>query len=555
MLNAAKVEQKEIVQLRAELLGQKLFFQNEKIALEKIYADKFSMFTKELEEKDLQIDLLAKQLILSKKMLYGRSSEKFTSGSGQLGFFNEAETELETSAQQLTSSPEATNSKAKKKRGTPKRRPIPECFPRRDVVIELDAADRVCSLDGMELSEIGREVSEKLNIIPATVEVVRTIRVKYGCGRCKEGVRVAPLPAHIMPKSLADVGLLATILVSKFVDHLPLYRIEDILDRVELTVPRCTMASWIVELGKKFMVLRNLMKDRILSSEYICADETPVLVLDNRAKKKKKGKPVNIGDPPLPKPQNGYMWIYARPGADPIVLYDYHSGRSGGAAAEMLEGFTGYLQVDGYVGYDSLCGEGKATRIGCWAHSRRKFHEAWITLKEPKNGLAYEALCKIARLSAVEDQIREMTVSERHLVRLEKSQGILDEIHDWLVPALTTCLPESATGKALAYLHNHWSPLIAFLKDGRLEITNNFIENKIRPFAVGRKNWLFSATTAGAESSAVIYSLIETAKANGLDTYDYIHWLLENFPKASTVDDFEKLLPHNAKKLLIPSHA
>ena len=271
------------------------------------------------------------------------------------------------------------------------------------------------------------------------------------------------------------------------------------------------------------------------------------IVLDNKHGPPKKGEEQKTG------PKRGQMWVYTSAGPDPIVIFDYQPGRTKASAGEMLEGYKGYLQVDGYAGYDSFCGEGKATRLGCWAHVRRKFHDAWLVLKKPRTGLAFEALALIAKVYEVEGRAKGKSTDARYAIRQEFTKPLLDEIRTWLENAVNKCLPKSETGEALAYMLGEWSTLTVFLQDGRLEPDNNFTENKIRPFALGRKNWLFSATTEGAESSGVIYSLIETAKANGLDAYDYIHWLLVNFPKAKTVEDFENLLPHNAKKIMRPS--
>jgi transposase len=523
------------LQAQLLLLNAKILEQQQGFVLEK------KKYFDELKQKDFQIEFLSKQIILLKKFKYGRSSEGVD--WSQLGFFNEAEALVAQNASE-TASPSA----AKTKRGIPKRRPIPECIPRRQVIIELSDQDRQCPSDGTQLHEIGREVSEKLNIIPATVEVVQTIRIKYGCRACDSFVKAAPVPEHILPKSLADVGLLALIVVSKFVDALPLYRIEKILSRIGVDIARCTMASWVIELGNKFVILTNLLRDHLLSSDYICADETRILVLDNRSNSPplKNSKSTANQD----NPKNGQMWVYTRSGPEPIVLFDYQPGRGKQDAAGMLEGFKGYLQVDGLGSYDSFCGEGKATRLGCWAHVRRKFFDAWIVLKKPQAGLALEALEWIAKLYAIESEVRGQSSEQRFKLRLEKTKPLLAEIRTWLDEALIKCLPKGETGQALSYMDRQWSTLVVFLENGRLEPDNNFTENKIRPFAVGRKNWLFAATTSGAESASVLYSLIETARANGLDSYDYMHWLMLNFPKANTIDDFENLLPHNAKKLM-----
>jgi len=318
------------------LRKQNLEYQKRILAQEK----KSEAYLEELKAKDIQIEFLSKQLIVLKKFKYGRSSEKIS--WAQLGFFNEAEAELAAAMASENISTNTIDSPTVKKRGTPKRRPIPENLPRREVVIELRDEDGLCPNDGSRLKEIGREASEKLNIIPATIEVVRTIRIKYGCSTCESVVKTAPVPEHILPKCLADIGLLALILVSKFVDALPLYRIEKILTRIGAEIPRCTMASWVVELGRKFTILTNLLRDELLESDYICADETPVLVLDNIGKAhdppeafKAQGSEKFKSAPKQP-PKKGYMWVYARPGPDPIVLYDYQPGRDKGAPKGIL---------------------------------------------------------------------------------------------------------------------------------------------------------------------------------------------------------------------------
>lgn len=544
MLNAAiNNESIEDLQLQNSLLSAQLLKQQEVFEVErKKFSDEISDKIAQIVERDTQIELLAKQILLAKRFRYGRSSEKISAEVFQTSLFNEAEVEAEIAA--TLNAPEE-QPRAPRKRGVPKRSPIPEDLPRRDVIVELNTHDRECPTDGSQMAEISREVSEKLNIIPAKIEVVRTIRITYGCLLCKENIRSAALPAHILPKSLADVGLLALIVVSKFVDGVPLYRIEKILSRIGAEIPRSTMAAWVIAMGSKFIVLTNLMKELLLEGDHLFSDETHVQVLN------KEGHPVKCKDKDS---QRGWMWVTARAGPDPIVLYEYHAGRNIEAAKQVLDGFKGYLQVDGYASYDWIFKDGTVIRVGCWAHVRRKFHDAWIALKKPRDGLAFEVLQKIQRLFVVEEKNKNESPKTRFAARISESEAILAEIRFWLDGALNKSSKKSPTGKALQYLDNQWPSLITFLKDGRLEIHNNFVENKIRPFAIGRKNWLFSASVAGAESSAALYSLAESAKANGIEPYDYIHWLLEQFPLAQSVDDFTKLLPHNAKHLIKTSY-
>jgi len=485
----------------------------------------------EIVKLNSSIEDLSRQLVFLKKYQFGRSSEKLNSDQ-QLGFFNEAEAELERAKDKPTGKDPAK----KPRRGSPKRRPIPENLPRREVVIELSEEERRCEKDGSLLEVIGQDVSEKINVIPARVEVVRTIRNKYGCKACHEGVKIAPMPLHILPKALADAGLLALIVVSKFVDALPLYRQERILERINAYIPRSTMASWVIELGQKLMVLRNLMRDHLIASPYLHVDETRVQVLDKLCK---TGKPS--------KDKRGFMWVFARAGPKPIIVFDYAPTRSGEHASAFLDDFSGALHADGFDGCNAT---GATLRLGCMAHLRRKFFDAWKALGEPSKGIAFDVLGIIRDIYEQEKIVRGKAPELRQKHRQEFTRPLYEKLFEELSTGKVECLPQSATGKAITYALNEWSYMENYLENGLYEIDNNFVENKIRPFAVGRKNWLFSATTKGAEASAVLYSLAQTAIANDIDVYQYFHWLFTEFPKAQSADDFEKLLPHNAKSLI-----
>jgi transposase len=374
-------------------------------------------------------------------------------------------------------------------------------------------------------------VSEQLDIVPAKIQVLRHIRKKYAC-TCGQCIKTAPLPAQPIPKSMASPGLLAHITVSKYQDALPLYRQETILQRIGVDIPRATLANWMVQAGSLIQPVINLLRDGLLDYDILQMDETTVQVL------KEDGKSAQ---------STSYLWLQrGGPPDQPVVLYDYDPGRGAGVPKRLLAGFSGYLQTDGYAGYNAVVTTNALVHVGCMAHARRKFSEAVKAQgKHKKRGKAHRGLALIQRLYRVEKQARQLAPEERYARRQQQARPVLDELRSWLDESLLQVPPTSATGKALAYLHGEWDKLIRYLDDGRLEIDNNAAENAIRPFVVGRKNWLFSASVKGVKASANLYSLIETTKANGLEPYAYLRHLFTELPKADTVDEVEALLPGN----------
>jgi hypothetical protein len=334
---------------------------------------------------------------------------------------------------------------------------------------------------------------------------------------------------------MASPGLLAHITVSKYQDALPLYRQETILQRIGVELPRATLANWMIKAGHLVQPLINLMQDRLLSHDIIQMDETTVQVLKESGKKAQS---------------KSYLWLQrGGPPEHPVVLYHYDPGRGAGVARRLLDGFKGYLQTDGYDGYNAVVSANNLIHVGCMAHARRKFNEAVKAQgRNKKRGKAHRGLTLIQKLYGIEKQARKLKPEKRYEHRLLHARPILDEMRTWLDQVLPQVPPRSATGKALNYLHNEWHKLIRYLDDGRLEIDNNVAENAIRPFVVGRKNWLFSDSVRGVKASANLYSLIETAKANGLEPYAYLRFLFTELPKAQTVDDIEALLPGNLEK-------
>jgi len=314
-----------------------------------------------------------------------------------------------------------------------------------------------------------------------------------------------------------------------------LYRQETILKRIGVELPRATLANWMIRAGSLIQPLINLLRDRLLAYDILQMDETPVQVL------RESGKTAQ---------SKSYRWLQrGGPPDQPVVLYDYGPGRGDTVPMRLLDGFKGYLQTDGYDGYNAVVAVNDLTHVGCMAHARRKFSEAVKAQgRKKKHGRAHRGLALIQKLYRVEKQARKLTPEDRHAHRQRHARPILDELRTWLDEALPQVTPTSTTGKALNYLNNEWQKLIRYLDDGRLEIDNNGAENAIRPFVLGRKNWLFSASVKGVKSSANLYSLIETAKANGLEPYAYLRHLFTELPKAETVEAIEALLPGNLSK-------
>ena len=477
------------------------------------------------EQLQSKVILLQEQLNLALAKRYAASSEKIS--PDQVCLFNEAEAVVDV-AQDAEDDSIIVPAHMRKKCG---RKPLPDKLVRIDVIHDLPEFERRCDHDGQLLTEIDEVISEQLDIIPAKIQVIRHIRKKYACA-CGQCIKTAPLPAQPIPKSMASPGLLAHIAVSKYQDALPLYRQETILQRIGVELPRATLANWMIQTGKLIQPVINLLRDRLLAYNILQMDETTVQVLNEQGKTAQS---------------KSYLWLQrGGPPDQPVMLYDYDPGRGSGVPKRLLEGFSGYLQTDGYDGYNAAVVAGSLTHVGRMAHARRKFSEAIKAQgKHKKKGKAHQGLVLIQKLYRVEKQVRRLKPKERYIRRQQQARPVLHELHNWLENSLPLVPPTSATGKAMHYLRREWEKLIRYLDDGRLEIDNNGAENAIRPFVVGRKNWLFSASVKGVKASANLYSLIETAKANGLEPYAYLRYLFTTLPKAETVEMIEVLLPGN----------
>lgn len=471
---------------------------------------------------------------LEKARKYGVRSEK---SPDQHELFNEAElcevaeeilAELD---QEKTHSTTDTDIHKKK----PGRKPLPKELPRIRIEHDLADSEKRCTC-GCERTLIGEELSEQLDIIPAKIQVLVHVRKKYACKQCEQGINTAQLPPQPIPKSNASPGLLAHIAVSKYQDALPLYRLEAILHRTGVDIPRNTLALWMIKVGTLIQPLLNLMNEQLLAYPVMHGDETTVQVLNER------GKPAR---------GKSYMWIrVGGPPTQAIRLFHYADSRRGAVVSDLLAGYQGYLQTDDYAGYNAVCSENAITQLGCWAHARRKFVEAQkASGKNKKTGKAAVAISLIAKLYAIEKNIKELAPEEKYQIRQQEALPQLQKIRDWLDTTLHSTLPKGLLGKALSYMEKNWEKLRVYTRDGRLSIDNNPAENAIRPFVIGRKNWLFSASVQGATSSANLYSLIETAKANGQEPYAYLRHVFTELSKAECVEQIEALLPWNVVSL------
>jgi len=471
----------------------------------------------------LENDLLREQIRLLLAKHYGPSSEK--SDTQQLGLFNEAEQEAEAAP---ADEPEIEVPAHVRKK--PGRKPLPASLPRVRIEHDIPDTEKQCHC-GCNLTRIGEETSEQLDIIPAKVRVLQHVRFKYACKACEETILTTPMPPQPIPKSMASPGLLAHVATAKYADALPLYRQERILQRIGVDIPRSTLANWMMRLGDICSPLMDCLHDDLMASSYIHCDETVVQVLKEPGRRAES---------------QSYMWVRVNGGSNhPIVLFDYDPSRAGSVAFRLLKGFNGYLQTDGYDGYAAIGKLPGITHVGCMAHARRKFDEALkaqgkaVTRKVGKADMGMSFMRKLYR---IETEIRGKPPDQRYRIRQEKSLPILESMKTWLDQSLSMVPPKTLLGKALYYLDHQWPKLIRYCDDGMLEIDNNLAENAIRPFVVGRKNWLFSNSQAGAHASAKIYSIIETAKANGLEPYHYLRYILERLPGMQNKDEVRALL-------------
>ncbi|HEH9402294.1 TPA: IS66 family transposase [Aeromonas sobria] len=475
--------------------------------------------------RDAHILLLEEMLRLRKVQRFAASSEKLSS---QLSLFDEAEMEVALDSLQTQLSddlPQPPKPKSKRRQ-----RGFSPSLVRERIELTLSDEEKAGAS-----KTFFTKTKEELQFIPAQLKVLEYWQEKAVFELDgQELIIAAPRPVHPLGKCIATVALLAYIIISKYADGLPLYRLEQMLKRLGQEVSRTCMANWIIRLDDVFQPLMNLLREEQNSGHYLQADETRIQVLKEDGKTAQSDK---------------WMWVTrGGPPGHPSVLFEYDPSRAASVPVRLLQGFSGILQADGYSGYAQVCRQNGLTRLGCWDHARRKFIEA--TKAAPLTGKgkvskADVALGYIGKLYAIERDLRELSDGERCQARQVRSVPLLDELNAWLNDNVSKVMKGSLTRKAMEYTLAQWPHMVGYCEQGHLHISNVLAENAIRPFAVGRKAWLFADSSQGAKASATCYSLIETAKANGLEPSAYINYVLERIGSSDTLEKLEALLPWN----------
>lgn len=494
-----------------------------------------------IEALNVDSKILREQIDYLTKKLFGTKSEKTAVISGQIaleavefGQFDEAETEANLEEV------EPIITKKKTRKGYSREKALIN-LPEEDKVYTLSEKDKICLIDGDNLHYAGKKyMRSEIEYTPATMKLVHIYEENWECRTCRKAERPylkqAKADAPLLQHSMASPSSVAWTMYQKYVNHIPLYRQEKDWQSLGMEIKRSTLSNWILKTSEEWLnklVLR--LHDELLKDNYLHADETPIQVMNEEGKKNTT---------------KSYMWVYTTGSHSDkqIRIFEYRSGRAGANAAEFLDGYTGFLHTDAYKGYGKVKG---ITRCLCWSHARRYFTDSLpkdiksIEATLPKQGLAY---CN--KLFEIEKELKDISPEKRKEQRLKLEKPVLEAFWSWVDLNMNKVLMKSKIGKALQYVKNQQDGLMAYLEDGNLEISNNLAENSIRPFTVGRKNWLFAGSPKGATASATIYSLVETAKANGLNPYKYLQLLLTVLPKVqfqNNIELLDTLLPWDPK--------
>src|SRR6476661_424520 len=457
---------------------------------------------------------------------FGRRAETLPEDQMLLGLEEVEQVAASNEAQIETANPTEQASRATKRRTN--RGSLPAHLPRIEMVVDIES--HTCPCCGNALHRIGEDTGERLDIVPAQFRVLVVRRTKYGCRSCENVVVQAAAPARLIDGGLPTEGTAAQVLVSKYADHLPLYRQAQIYARQGVELDRSTLADWVGRAGFMLRPVHERLLAALKASAKLFADETPAPVLD----------------PGRGRTKTGQLWAYARDdrpwgGTDPPgVAYVYAPDRKATQPITHLSGFTGILQVDGYAGYRALAKRNDVQLAFCWSHVRRRFYELAAAGPAP---IATEALERIAKLYAVEKDIRGRDADERRAARQDQSRSIIDGLEGWLRAKLTLISQKTKLAEAIRYALSRWDGLTRFLGDGRIEIDSNVVERSIRPIALNRKNALFAGSDGGGEHWAVIASLIETCKLNGIDPFAYLKDVISKIVNGHSNSHIDELLP------------
>ena len=501
-------------------------------ALKSLVIAKHSELLEQRRSNAQEIEHLKLVIEKYRRMIFGRKSEKLSGELEQLEFrLEELETAqaAEEASQAATEATQPSSTQTdSKRRSRPARKPLPEDLPR-EVVTHLPAHSN-CPDCGGALRQFGEDVSEQLERIPATFKVIRHVRPKFACAACEHVVE-APAPERPIHRGLPGPALLAHVLVSKYADHQPLYRQSQIYAREGVDLDRSTLAGWVGAASELLTPLVDQIRKHALAAAKIHADDTPVPVLA----------------PGNGKTRTGRLWTYVRDdrpagvSTAPAVWFAYSEDRKGEHPRRHLKDFKGALQADAYSGFHHLYGDGNIYEVACWAHTRRKFHDIHVAHASPTTT---EALARIGALYGIEEQIRGKPAELRCSVRQTRSRPLLDELRQWMEKTLRSLSTKSETAGAIRYALSHWRALTRYVDDGKLEIDNNSAERALRAVAIGRKNYLFMGADSGGQRAASLYSLIGTAKLNGLDPAFYLRTILATIAE-HPINRIEELLPWN----------
>jgi transposase len=488
----------------------------------------------QLLSRDVLIEKLKIELLRLKRMRFGRSSEQLDAKIAQLELTLE---ELEASQTQVVS-PAAPIPEERTERTKPVRKALPSHLPRENLVHTPACS---CERCGGELERLGEDVSEVLEYVPSHFKVIRHVRPKFACANC-QSITQSAAPERPIARGLAGPGLLAHVLVSKYCDHLPLYRQSEIYARSGVELERSTLADWVGQCSALLAPLANALSRYVLAGSKLHADDTPVPVLQPGRGTTKQGR----------------LWTYVRddrPSASsdpPAVWFAYSPDRKGVHPRTHLKNFNGVLQADGYAGFDRLFNEidpqHSIKEAACWAHVRRKFYDIHQATNSP---IALEALNRIGELYAIEEKIRGQCADARQQARAARAGPNLDELRAWMIQMRTSLSKKSDLAGAIHYALSRWRALMRYCEDGRIEIDNNAAERSLRAVALGRKNYLFAGSDAGGERAAIIYSLLGTAKLNGIDPEGYLRYVLERIAE-HPINRVAELLPWNLAAQLKP---
>ena len=471
---------------------------------------------RELIWRQTKIDQLTHELALHKRWRFGVKTERLPAEQAQL-FEETVEADLAAMTEEL----EQLSGKPPAAKGQAKRKPLPPELPRTEIHHEPDSTTCAC---GCQMKRIGEDVAEKLDYVPGVFTVERHIRGKWACAKCETLTQV-PVEPHVIDKGIPTTGLLAQVLVAKYADHLPLYRQEAIFGRAGLAIPRSTLAQWVGSCGVQLQPLVDAMRKELLQHRVLHADETPVAMLK----------------PGTGKTHRAYLWAYATGAFENAraVVYDFCASRAGEHARSFLGAWKGSLVCDDFSGYKALLIAG-ITEVGCLAHARRKFFDLQAA---NQSQIAQSALEQLARIYEIEREVKELSAEQRLAVRQERTKPVLDALHKWMTLQRRKVPDGSAPAKALDYSLKRWAALIRFAEDGHLPVDNNWIENQIRPIAIGRSNWLFAGSLRAGQRAAAVMSLIQSARMNGHDPYAYLRDVLTRLPTHKQ-RDIDQLLPH-----------